>query len=55
MEDDLAAQFETNGRRLQSVACRMLGSLTEAGDAVQETWVRLYRLGQRASTTWPPG
>src|ERR1700677_5284991 len=41
MEDDLGAQFEANRRRLQSVAYRMLGSLTEAEDAVQETWVRL--------------
>ncbi len=43
MDEDLAAQFEANRRRLQSVAYRMLGSLTEAEDAVQETWVRLNR------------
>jgi RNA polymerase sigma factor (sigma-70 family) len=43
MEDDLAAQFEANRPRLQSVAYRMLGSLTLAEDAVQETWVRLSR------------
>jgi RNA polymerase sigma factor (sigma-70 family) len=41
MDDILATQFEANRRRLQSVAFRMLGSLTAAEDAVQETWVRL--------------
>lgn len=39
--DDLTAVFEANRRRLQSMAYRMLGSLTEAEDAVQETWIRL--------------
>jgi RNA polymerase sigma-70 factor (ECF subfamily) len=43
MEQDLAAQFEASRPRLQSVAYRMLGSLTEAEDAVQETWIRLSR------------
>jgi RNA polymerase sigma-70 factor (ECF subfamily) len=43
MDENLAAQFEANRRRLTSVAYRMLGSLTEAEDAVQETWVRLSR------------
>ena len=43
MDDDLAARFEANRPRLQSVAYRMLGSLTEAEDAVQETWMRLNR------------
>src|ERR1700759_5266506 len=43
MDDNLAAQFEANRPRLQSVAYRMLGSLTEAEDAVQETWMRLNR------------
>jgi RNA polymerase sigma factor (sigma-70 family) len=41
MEQDLALTFEANRPRLQSVAYRMLGSLTEAEDAVQETWLRL--------------
>jgi RNA polymerase sigma factor (sigma-70 family) len=41
MEEDLIAQFEASRRRLQSLAYRMLGSLTEAEDAVQETWIRL--------------
>jgi RNA polymerase sigma factor (sigma-70 family) len=43
MDEDLAGQFEANRRRLQAVAYRILGSLTEAEDAVQETWVRLNR------------
>ena len=43
MEEDLPAAFEANRPRLQSVAYRMLGSLTEAEDAVQETWIRLSR------------
>jgi RNA polymerase sigma factor (sigma-70 family) len=44
MEQDLGAQFEASRPRLQSVAYRMLGSLTEAEDAVQETWIRLSGL-----------
>ena len=43
MEQDLAAQFEASRPRLHSVAYRMLGSLTDAEDAVQETWIRLSR------------
>ncbi len=39
----LAEQFEANRARLRSVAYRMLGSRTEAEDAVQETWLRLSR------------
>src|ERR1700684_199567 len=43
MDENLPAQFEASRPRLQSVAYRMLGSLTEAEDAVQETWIRLSR------------
>jgi RNA polymerase sigma-70 factor (ECF subfamily) len=39
----LAARFEEHRTRLRSVAYRMLGSLTEADDAVQEAWLRLSR------------
>ena len=35
--------FEANRAHLRSVAYRMLGSLTEADDAVQEAWLRLSR------------
>ncbi|MEV0686280.1 sigma-70 family RNA polymerase sigma factor [Nocardia sp. NPDC050378] len=39
----LAEQFEDNRAHLRAVAYRMLGSLTEADDAVQEAWLRLAR------------
>src|SRR5678810_759727 len=41
--DSLAEQFETNRGHLRAVAYRMLGSLSEAEDAVQEAWLRLQR------------
>ena len=41
--DWLAEQFEGNRTHLRAVAYRMLGSLSEADDAVQETWLRLSR------------
>jgi RNA polymerase sigma-70 factor (ECF subfamily) len=43
IESDLAEGFEKNRIRLRAVAYRMLGSLAEADDAVQETWLRLSR------------
>lgn len=45
MSDDewLAERFEENRARLRAVAYRMLGSLSEADDAVQESWLRLSR------------
>jgi RNA polymerase sigma-70 factor (ECF subfamily) len=41
--DWLAERFEANRTHLRAVAYRMLGSLSEADDAVQESWLRLSR------------
>jgi RNA polymerase sigma factor (sigma-70 family) len=41
--EGLAQRFEENRAHLRSVAYRMLGSVTDAEDAVQETWLRLSR------------
>src|SRR6516165_6667072 len=41
--DWLAQRFETHRGHLRRVAYRMLGSLGEAEDAVQEAWLRLSR------------
>ncbi|HUB20140.1 MAG TPA: sigma-70 family RNA polymerase sigma factor [Acidobacteriaceae bacterium] len=43
--DWLAGQFEENRGHLRGVAYRMLGSLSDADDAVQESWLRLSRNG----------
>jgi RNA polymerase sigma factor (sigma-70 family) len=45
MDDQLwlAERFEANRSHLRGVAYRMLGSLPEADDAVQEAWIRLSR------------
>ena len=43
--DWLADRFEDHRAHLRAVAYRMLGSLTEADDAVQDTWLRLSRSG----------
>lgn len=45
MDDEkiLASRFETDRGHLKRVAYRMLGSMTEAEDAVQEAWLRLSR------------
>jgi RNA polymerase sigma-70 factor (ECF subfamily) len=42
-DDGLAQQFEAQRGHLRAVAYRMLGSLSEADDAVQEAWLRLSR------------
>jgi RNA polymerase sigma factor (sigma-70 family) len=41
--DWLAERFQEHRPRLRAVAYRMLGSTSEADDAVQETWIRLSR------------
>jgi RNA polymerase sigma factor (sigma-70 family) len=45
--DWLAVRFEEHRTRLRAVAYRMLGSLSEADDAVQEAWLRLSRSDAR--------
>jgi RNA polymerase sigma factor (sigma-70 family) len=47
MDDNqwLADRFEEHRAHLRAVAYRMLGSLAEADDAVQDTWLRLSRGG----------
>ena len=42
-DDALALRFEREREQLRAVAYRMLGSLSEADDAVQEAWLRISR------------
>jgi len=42
-QDKLAERFEAHRSRMRAMAYRMLGSLSEADDAVQEAWLRLAR------------
>src|SRR5689334_20851516 len=46
--ENLAKRFEAHRGHLKSIAYRMLGSRTEAEDAVQETYLRLMRGGTSA-------
>ena len=43
VDDTLTAEFEASRPRLRALAYRMLGSQSEADDAVQEAWLRLHR------------
>lgn len=45
--DWLADRFEEHRAQLRGVAYRMLGSLAEADDAVQDSWLRVSRSGVR--------
>src|SRR5437867_2173296 len=45
--DWMAEEFESHRTRLRAVAYRMLGSISEADDAVQEAWLRLNRVDPR--------
>ena len=44
-DDWLAGRFDSERSHLRAVVYRMLGSLAEADDAVQETWLRVSRAG----------
>jgi RNA polymerase sigma-70 factor (ECF subfamily) len=52
-DEAIAAQFEEHRPRLRGVAYRMLGSASEAEDAVQEAWLRLNRSDDEAITNLP--
>src|SRR5579863_9656795 len=54
-DEFLAAQFEAERPHLRAVAFRMLGSLSEADDAVQESWLRLSRSGAAGLETVATG
>src|SRR5258708_10647510 len=51
--DLLAAEFERHRARLRAVAYRMLGSVSDADDAVQESWLRLNRSDSEAIANLP--
>ena len=44
-QDFLARQFEVHRAHLRAVSYRMLGSYSEAEDAVQDAWLRVSRAG----------
>ncbi|MBX3486064.1 RNA polymerase sigma factor SigJ [Phenylobacterium sp.] len=54
MDAALTDAFEANRGRLQRLAYRMLGSVSEAEDAVQDAWIRWRRAGEGVSdpTAW---
>ena len=47
VEDQLAGRFEASRPRLRAMAYRMLGSLSDADDAVQEGWLHVARAAAR--------
>lgn len=54
MTETLVEEFEAQRPRLRAVAYRLLGSLSEADDAVQDTWLRLSR-AERGDVANLPG
>lgn len=54
-QDWLAKRFEENRTYLRAVAYRMLGSHSEADDAVQEAWLRLSGPTPATWRTWVVG
>jgi RNA polymerase sigma-70 factor (ECF subfamily) len=52
-DDTLSQRFEEQRPRLHAIAQRILGSATEADDAVQETWLRLSRVDAGAIDNLP--
>ena len=50
----LAERFEEHRPHLRAVADRMLGSLPEAEDAVQDAWLPLGRSGAARTLHWAP-
>src|SRR4051812_50013799 len=52
-DDLLAREFERSRARLRAVAYRMLGSVSDAEDAVQEAWLRLSRSEPEAIANLP--
>src|SRR5213595_30661 len=49
----LTREFERHRVRLRAVAYRMLGSISDADDAVQESWLRLSRSEPEAIANLP--
>jgi hypothetical protein len=54
MTGPLARRFRQHRDHVRGVAYRMLGSHTDAEDAVQETWLRLASVDAHDIATWPP-
>jgi RNA polymerase sigma-70 factor (ECF subfamily) len=54
-QDWLARRFSEQRPRLRGVAYRMLGSLSEADDAVQDAWLRLARADADSVENLEPG